>query len=70
MSAGQGDYYFGVDRAGFSDLTGSTGLSWSASDAVTVKCSLNAARVLDRDYRDAGEHPDNVWLLLALELGF
>jgi hypothetical protein len=45
-------------------------LSWSASDAVSVKCSLNAARVLDRDYRDAGEHPDNVWLLLALELGF
>lgn len=70
MSSGQAEYYFGVDEDGFSDLTGSTALSWSASDAVGVTVSLNAARVLDEDFRDTGQHPDNAWLVLSVEFGF
>ena len=69
-SSGQGEYCFGADSSGISEVTGSVGISRTAGQALECSASANAARVIDECHRAESDHPDDVGFVPSLALGF
>ena len=69
-SAGYNAFYFGADKAAFTDLLITASLPLKLSGGLSLIPSLSYSRVLDSDLRDSVAAPDNLWLAVAASMSF
>lgn len=69
-SSKHNSFYYGADKAGFTDLTLSASFPIKLSDHWTLTPSLNYSRLLDQEIRDSMSHDDNIWAGIGLECSF
>lgn len=69
-TAGYNGFYFGADKAAFTDLLIAASLPMNLSGRVSLTPSVSYSRVLDTDLRDSVADPDNFWITLAASMSF
>lgn len=67
---GQGDYYYGVDDSGLADLSAAASLARPINEYMSLVLALAYSSVLDSDYEDALDEPNNTTASAGLSIGF
>jgi len=73
LGFGSGEHneaYYGVRDGGFADLTLGLSVPYRLCESATVSASINYSMLLDDDFRDATDDPDNFWFGLGLAVSF
>lgn len=67
-TAGYNEFYFGAEKAAFTDMLITASLPMTLAGRVSLTPSVSYSRLLDSELRDSAVDPDNLWFGLTASM--